>query len=152
MIPPAAKSPGRGKAAALLAAVYVAGIVTGVGGGFLFVRYEVRGALTAAADQPAPVDRYLSRMEVEISRDAGLTPAERAALQERMKVLAVRFKDSRTQFVSELREAVQHEAETVAGRVDPTRRERVRDAIRHRLERWGLERRAPATPRPTESL
>jgi len=152
MTPPAPKPPGRGKAAALLAAVYVAGIVTGVGGGFLFVRKEVRAALTAAAEQPAPVDRLLGRMEAEISRDAGLTPLERAALQERMKVLAVRFKDSRARFARELRAAVQHEAETVAGRVDPARRERVREVIRHRLERWGLERRAPATPRPAENL
>jgi hypothetical protein len=69
-----------------------------------------------------------------------------------MLALSREFRGARTRLAAEMRAAVQREIGTVSGRVEPTRRERVREVIRQRVERWGIGRSGPATPVPTAEL
>jgi hypothetical protein len=151
---PKPKPRGRGKAAALLLGVYLMGIVTGVGGGLFVIKQQVRRVLHGSPEAGTPVDFIFAKAETDIADEAGLTPAERAVLHERMLALSREFRGARTRFAAEMREAVRREISTVSGRVEPTRRERVREVIRQRVERWGLERSGPAaaTPAPVENL
>lgn len=148
------KPRGRGKAAALLLGVYFMGIVTGVGGGLFVIKQQVRRVLHGSPEAGAPLDFIFAKVEADIAGKAALSPEERAVLHERMLVLSREFKGARMRLATEMREAVQREIGTVSGRVEPTRRERVREIIRQRVERWGLERSGPAaaTPAPATNL
>jgi hypothetical protein len=140
------------KAGSVLLAIYVAGVLTGIGGGLLFVKRQVREALQGQTSARAPIDFLLAEFEADLAKKASLTPDERAALHERMQALATRFKSSRLRLAGEMREAIRTEVDTVAARVAPARRELVRELFRRRLERLGVEPRPAITPRPTENL
>ncbi len=148
------KPRGRGKAAALLAGVYLMGIVTGVGGGLFVMQRQVHRVLQNPPENNAPVDYLFAQFEADIARKAALAPEERTLLHERMQVLSREFKGARLRLATDLRAAVQREVSHVTGGVDPSRRERVREVLRQRLQRWGVEPRgpAPATPEAVKNL
>lgn len=127
------------KAALLLLAIYAIGILTGISGGLLVIRHELRQVFRSPGEAGAPIDRILQRFASEISRQANLTPEESVTVHDQMKSLSGRFKEARVHLADEVRNAVQSESQTMLRGIDPARREKVRELINRRASRWGLE-------------
>lgn len=142
------KSSGNWRALLLLLLVFVAGLGFGAGGVVLVGRHMLRRAFTATADETGPIDRMLAATERNVTRNLGLTPAERAAVHEELVATSREFKRDRATFIDAVRGITGDTIARIAKRLPPEKGVRLEKLARERLQPLGMLPKTSPTPAP----
>lgn len=141
--PPSPRRSTRGRAVALLVAVFVLGAVSGLGGGALWLRRQIRTAIAAPAETEGAVERLMARLESNLASELSLTAEQRAAVREEFQTTEREFRQLRMQFATDGQRLARDAVTAIERRLPPDKHQALRDSARKRLEVWGIQLEAP---------
>lgn len=142
-IPSSTQRSTRGRAIALLGVVFVLGMASGLGGGALWLRRQIRTTIAAPAEAEGAVGRLMARLESNLASELSLTAEQRTAVREEFQTAERQFRQLRTQFATDGEQLAQDTVAAIERRLPPDKHQALRDRVRERLEVWGIQLEAP---------
>ncbi len=128
----------RWAALALLALMFLLGIITGVGGGALVLRHRLQQRAFSLGKSPAASDLFIDRLEKEMSSGMDLTIEEKAVVKSEMSVTRDQVHAIRQRAVIDLRTTTRDTLDRIKSKLPVEKRESMESKARERLGPWGL--------------
>lgn len=146
--PPAKPTSGTWKALLVLALVFLLGAATGIGGGLLFLRAQIRKAATAPLNNQGPFDKLSARIESQLVKNLQLDPPERSAVHEELAVTSRRAKELRLRLADDIRALAGDTIARIGGHLSAEKQAKLRQDADAWLAPWGLQPKAGAEHLP----
>ena len=135
---PVAPRRNRWVALALLALMFVLGIITGIGGGALVLRHRLQQRVFSLAKSPGPGDLLIDRLEKEMSSGLKLTPDEQSMVNSELAVTRDQIHSIRQRTVLDLRATARETLDRIKSKLPTEKRDELESKARERLTPWGL--------------
>lgn len=147
-MPDAPAKPSRGvwKAVLLLLVVFVLGAASGIGGGLLFLRSQIRRAATAPVTNRGPLDTLADRMESRLTGRLQLSESERSAVREELAASVRQAKEIRLRIANDIRALAGDTVARIAKHLSAEKQVKLWKEAESRLEPWGLNVKPSGTP------
>jgi len=127
------------KALLILILVFILGAATGIGGGLLILRAQIRKAATATVSQQGPLDKLAARVEAHLGDRLHLSATERSALHEELGVTTRRAKELRLRLADDIRALAGDTIRRIGARLPAEKQAALRKEMDERLTPWGLK-------------
>ncbi len=128
----------RWAALALLALMFLLGIITGVGGGALVLRHRLQQRAFSIGKSPGASDLFIDRLEKEMSSGMNLTSDEKAVVKSELAVTRDQVHSIRQRAVLDLRATTRETLDRIKSKLPTEKRESLEARARERLGPWGL--------------
>ena len=142
MNPPSESSPAprrkRWAAIALLALMFLLGIITGVGGGALVLRHRLQQRAFSLGKSPGPGDLFIDRIEKEMTSRLALTDEEKSTVKSELAVTRDQVQAIRQRAVLDLRTTTRETLDRIKSKLPAEKRGLLESKARERLGPWGL--------------
>ena len=145
---PAKPTSGTWKALLVLALVFLLGAATGIGGGLLFLRAQIRKAATAPVNNQGPFDKLSARIESQLGKNLQLDPQERNAVHEELALTTRRAKELRLHLAGDIRALAGDTIARIGSHLSAEKQTKLRQDADAWLAPWGLQPRASAVHPP----
>lgn len=128
----------RWAALALLALMFMLGIITGVGGGALVLRHRLQQRVLSLGKSPGPGDLFIDRLEKEMTSGLALTSEEQSIVKSELAVTRDQVHTIRQRTVIDLRTTTRETLDRIKSKLPMEKREPLESRARERLGPWGL--------------
>lgn len=125
-------------ALALLALMFLLGVIAGVGGGALVLRHRLQQRAFSLGKSPAASDLFIDRLEKEMSSGMDLTNEEKAVVGSELAVTREQVHAIRQRAVLDLRTTTRDTLDRIKSKLPIEKRESMESRARERLGPWGL--------------
>lgn len=128
----------RWAALALLALMFLLGIITGVSGGALVLRHRLQQRAFSIGKSPGASDLFIDRLEKDMSSGMNLTNDEKAAVRSELAVTRDQVHAIRQRAVLDLRVTTRETLDRIKSKLPMEKRDSLEARARERLGPWGL--------------
>lgn len=125
-------------ALALLAFMFLLGIVAGVGGGALILRHRLQQRLFSLSNVSGPADLFMDRLEKEIDSGMKLSADEQAVVKAELNVTRGQIQGIRQRTVTDLRSTARETLDRIKAKLPEEKRDELEAKARERLAPWSL--------------
>ena len=130
---------GSKKAIVLLVALFLLGVIVGIGGTVSVMIHRLQNNLSHPELAEGPANRVLNRIGADLDKHLDLTPEESTAVREELEMSRNELRVIRINLSQDLRTVAAAAVERISDRLPEAKRTLLRERASERLKPWGLQ-------------